>query len=99
MRPIPSPGGSGGRGGGRRRINVNTLRIKNKIIRVGEIFRGRIVSVLPAGVFVDIGVGKDGLLRRTSKILELKQEVRVRIFRLTLDPVKGKLIFLKLLLK
>lgn len=62
-------------------------------LRPGRVVRGRVSGLAPFGAFVDLGVGKDGLIhlsemgmgiRHPQEVLQVGQEVEVRVIEV--DP-------------
>jgi predicted RNA-binding protein with RPS1 domain len=60
MRSKERPEGRGGRGGGRKRPEVDSERLAS--LKAGDTIEGTVTGLAQFGAFVDIGVGKDGLV-------------------------------------
>ena len=78
---------------------VDRIKAITAIPEVGEVYKGRVKSILPFGAFVEIMPGKDGLLhiseiewRRLEKVEEvLKEGDEVEVKLIEMDQKTGKL--------
>lgn len=76
---------------GRIRLSMRNVPDTSRLasLQPGDIVRGRITSLAPFGAFVDLGVGKDGLIhvsamgdgtaRHPREVVQVGQEVEVRV--------------------